>query len=360
MRRSNGAGGVFKLPGNRRKPWQARITVGWENGKQLYKTIGYYETKAKAEEAIALDRVMPVSEHAGITLSGLFEQWKKTRAYKDVSQSMRWNYDAAYKYYMEQYHNTPFRDLRLNHFQAMIDKADALHRSESIMQKIKALSNILSRYAKDQDIVFKTYSENTRLPNVPKKKKIETFSDTDIQKLFDNDEMPLVDTVIILIYTGLRIREMLSLTKFNVDLKNMIITGGMKTEAGTNRVIPIHPKIQKYIKARYVSAQNYLIEYDKEIGNKKRGNKKIVRSPYRYEYYRDLFYEVLEKLEINPPGIHRLTPHKARHTFVTRLSLCKDRKGKAIITGHTDPNFTEKKYDQPDIERLRKVIESME
>lgn len=360
MRRSNGAGGVHKLSGNRRRPWQARITIGWdENGKQLYKNIGYFETKAEAENAIALDRVMPVSEHANITTKELYEQWKRTRAYTDLTKQSQDGYNAAYKY-MSAFHSTPFRDLRLPHFQAMIDKADALNKSQSTMRKIKVLSNILSKYAKDQDIIFKTYSENTRIPSVPKKKKITTFTDTEIQKLFDNDDMPMVDTILILIYTGMRIRELLTLTKFNVDLKNMIITGGMKTEAGKDRIIPIHSKIHKYIKNRYKSAQNYLIEYEKEEGNKKRDDKQIVWVPYRYEYYCDLFYKALEELEINPPGVHRITPHKARHTFFTKLSKCKDRKGKAIVGGHTDPNFSEKKYDQPDIERLRKVIESME
>jgi integrase len=115
----------------------------------------------------------------------------------------------------------------------------------------------------------------------------------------------------------------------------MLITGGVKTDAGKDRIIPIHPKIQKYIMARYENAENYLIEYDKEIGNKKRDDKKTVRSPYRVEYYRDLFYETLDKLQIR-----RLTPHKARHTFFTMLSAkCKDRKAMAIIGGHTDPNF---------------------
>lgn len=358
MRRANGAGCVTKLSGNRRKPWMARVTVGWKDGRQLYKTIGYFETKAKAEEAIALDRVMPVAEHASITLRDLFEQWKKTRAYTDVSKHTKHNHNASFNY-MTKYYNKPFRDLRLPQFQDMIDTADALGRGRSCMDKIKTLAGLLSKYAKDQDIIMKTYYENMRLPKEKKNKKTLTFTEIEIQKLFDNGKIPLVDTILILIYTGMRPSAMLQLTKFNIDIKNMIITGGIKTDAGTDRIIPIHPRIQKYIKARYESAENYLIEYDKKLGSQRNKNIRFVRSPYKYERYLDLFCETMEKLEINPPGIHRLTPGKARHTFFTRLSKCKDRKGKAIVGGHTDPNFTEKRYDQPDIERLRKVITSM-
>lgn len=53
MRRSNGTGCVYKLSGNRRRPWAVRITVGWnEKGKQLYDIIGYYETKLAAKVAL--------------------------------------------------------------------------------------------------------------------------------------------------------------------------------------------------------------------------------------------------------------------------------------------------------------------
>jgi integrase len=353
MRRANNSGGVHKLPGNRRKPWQARITIGYdEYGKQLYKNIGYYATKAEAENAIALDRVMPVSEQANISLAALFEQWKKTRAYLDISYKTQESYDVAFRY-MKRYEKTPFRDLRTPHFQDMIDVADAMGRSRSTMAKIRTLQGILSNYALSQDIIMKTYHEQVRLPKLTKKQQIPTFTDTEIQKLFKNDSLPLADAALILIYTGMRISELLTLTKFNVDIQNMLITGGIKTEAGTDRIIPIHPKIQKYIKARYESSMNYLIEYDKEVG--KRGEKQIKRVPYRKEYFRDVYYSTLDTL-----GIRRLSPHKARHTFFTMMSTkCKDKKAMALVGGHTDPNFSTKVYDQPDIERLRKAIESI-
>lgn len=50
MRLPNGFGNVSKLPGNRRKPWRARKTIGWENDRQQFETIGYFSSK---EEGIA-------------------------------------------------------------------------------------------------------------------------------------------------------------------------------------------------------------------------------------------------------------------------------------------------------------------
>ena len=45
MRNPNNYGSVFKLSGNRRKPWAVRVTTGWSKDyKQQYKYLGYYTT----------------------------------------------------------------------------------------------------------------------------------------------------------------------------------------------------------------------------------------------------------------------------------------------------------------------------
>ena len=54
MKNPNGYGSGYKLSGNRRRPWTARVTVGWtDDGKQKYKNIGYYEERSDAMIALA-------------------------------------------------------------------------------------------------------------------------------------------------------------------------------------------------------------------------------------------------------------------------------------------------------------------
>lgn len=49
MKLPNGFGSVYKLSGNRRNPWCARKTVGWnDKGQVIYVFIGYYATKKEA------------------------------------------------------------------------------------------------------------------------------------------------------------------------------------------------------------------------------------------------------------------------------------------------------------------------
>ena len=354
MKRSNGSGAVYRIKGERRKPWAARVVLGEVDGAFIRKYIGYYATKTEAEIAIAMYKAMPTSDDQNITLEKLFEKWKKTRAYIDLSADTQGNYNASYRY-LKEFHKTKFSQLRTAHFQKAVDLAAEAGKSKSTLTKIKSFCSVMSEYALAEDIVNKTYYKTIRLPRQTKKREIQTFSELEIAKLFRFASNPIVGTILILIYTGMRITELLTLSKTNVDIDNMLIVGGVKTDAGMNRIIPIHPKIQPIITRRYNTAENYLIEYGKEIGNLKRGTKRTVYSPYRYEYYCDLYFAELERLDIR-----RLTPHKARHTFFTRMSdRCKDKKAMAIVGGHTDPNFTEKTYVQPDVDRLRKAIECL-
>ena len=59
MRLPNGFGSVYKLSGNRRKPWVARKTTGWtfDEEKQksypIYAFVGYYESRKEALTALA-------------------------------------------------------------------------------------------------------------------------------------------------------------------------------------------------------------------------------------------------------------------------------------------------------------------
>lgn len=52
MRLPTGFGNVSKLPGNRRKPWRARKTIGWVDGKQVFETIGYFSSKEEGIQAL--------------------------------------------------------------------------------------------------------------------------------------------------------------------------------------------------------------------------------------------------------------------------------------------------------------------
>jgi len=235
------------------------------------------------------------------------------------------------------YEKEKFTELRAAHFQKIID--DNMDKSRSTLEKIKALASMLYKYAMQNDITNKNYAEFVELPKKDNDKG-EIFNDLEIQILTDNAETEWVDTILILIYTGMRISEMLNLTKFNVDLENGIITGGVKTEAGKNRPIPIHDKIAPYIKKWYAKNGDRLI-CDSE-------GKRILPRYYRERIY----FPALKKL-----GIRQLTPHRCRHTFASLMKRAgaDDFYTKEII-GHSSSEITQKIYTNAYLEELKKAV----
>lgn len=335
MKRSNGTGSIKFIKG-RSKPYAVFRPSKMVNGKRKAELIGYFATHDEAEETLLMETLHPTKN---TTLGELWNMWKKTRSFTDLAKSTQEGYCMAFNY-MKDYENKRFADMKQDDFQRCIDNAVDKGKSVSTQNKVKILCNILSVYALINDITYKSYAVKLKTAKA-EKPQIEIFSADDIKKLFANDNKPLVDTILILIYTGMRISELLTLNKFQVNLNEMVIVGGLKTDAGRDRIIPVHPKIQNYISRHYESCRNKLIEHDGK--------------PYTSRYYRKKYYEVLESL-----GIRKISPHKARHTFFSLMSLyCKDSKVIADVGGHTDVHFTENVYVHPDLERLRKGVECL-
>jgi integrase len=338
VRLPNGYGSVYKLPGNRRKPFIARVTTEQnKNGGQIYQTIGYYEKREEGLLALAKHNENPVSPKANITFKELYDEWSKSK-YEQIAHQTEDNYKAGWKY-LSKYGKTQFKELRTAHLQGVIDTCYRDKMSKSTLQKIKIVANMLYDYAVQNDICNKNYAKFIRIPKCERSEK-EPFSDLEVKKLEDNIKMLWVDTILILIYTGMRISEMLGLTRFSIDLENQTITGGLKTDAGKDRVIPIHPKIQLVIKKWYD------IGGDRLICNEKK--KPISSRKYRDDYY----MPTLRSLEIR-----ELNPHSCRHTCATLLAKAgADTLSIQKILGHADYATTANIYTHTDIEELRKAI----
>jgi site-specific recombinase XerD len=347
MKFPNGYGTVYKLTGARRNPWIARVTTGWkivfnkktgqEQSRQIYQTIGYFDEKQHALDALVLHRINPVPPKAGITLNELYEEWSKSK-YEYIAKSTVRSYKSGWEH-LSKYGNVKFKELRTSHIQSLIDSGYRSNLSRSSLEKIKTVASMLYDYALQNDIVNKNYSDFVKLPKIDKEEK-SAFTDLEIQKLERAEGTPWVDTILMLIYTGMRINELLGLTIFGVDLDRQVITGGLKTEAGKNRAIPIHPKILKYIEYWYNQNGQYLICNDK--------GKRISDKVYREK----LYYPALEAL-----GIRKLNPHCCRHTFANLM----DRAGVDTISiqkliGHKKYATTADMYTHPDIEKLKKAI----
>ena len=275
-----------------------------------------------------------------ITLKDLYNEWSKGR-YPKLSKSTVDSYSAAWNY-LSKLGEEKVKDLKTSHIQNIINEMVKQGLSHSSCHKVKTLAGILFKYAMSDDIVDKNYAEMVELPSKDTKKK-EIFTDLEIkaiEELAPND--PWANTILILIYTGMRVGELLTLTKFNIDIENMIIIGGIKTDAGKDRIIPIHSKIQSYIKYWHNTNSEYLIN---------REGKKVSINYYRT----DLYYPTLEKT-----GARKLSPHTCRHTFASLMARAKvDTKSIQEIIGHADYSTTANIYTHLDIKELKEAIEQI-
>lgn len=76
-----------------------------------------------------------------------------------------------------------------------------------------------------------------------------------METLWNNlGKIRFVDWILIQCYMGWRPQELAILEIENVDLENWAITGGMKTEAGRYRTIPIHTRIRELVQKNYNQA----------------------------------------------------------------------------------------------------------
>jgi integrase len=155
----------------------------------------------------------------------------------------------------------------------------------------------------------------------PKEKTILTSEE--IQYLWDRLPDRGAAQLLILLYTGMRASELINQDPSKVYLDKGYMIGGSKTEAGRDRIIPIHPAVADLVRE--------LIVERKDGG------------PLIYTTLRAHMPKLL-------PG-H--SAHDTRHTFITRWKTLRlDDMILANIVGHSMPNVTEAVYTHRDPETL--------
>ena len=332
MRLPNGYGSVVKMSGNRRRPYTVRKTDGFnEKGYPIYKIIGYTETKEEGLSLLAKYNESPwnINEQK-ITLCRLFEWWETYKVPKLGNKNAA-NLKGVYSY-IAPLSEMQYKSIKLPMMQSTIDNCQ---RGAPTQRKIKALWGHLDAAALEIDIPVRGYAKLlTTDPEDPAEKV--PFTETEIARLWDHQAEPLVDSILVLIYSGWRISELLALEKANIDLEARTMRGGGKTEAGKNRIVPIHNRIMHMIEHRMGLDGNLL--FDVKITT-----------------YRMRWGEIMDRL-----GMHH-TPHECRHTFRSRLDAAgANPKSCDLLMGHKSQDVGNRVYNHKTLEDLRTAIDLLE
>lgn len=343
MKMPNGYGSIVNLGKKRRKPFAVRVTVGYEekgkvNGvmqyRQKYKYIGYFEKRKDALECLANYNTDPHElQKSTITFAELYEEWC-ARKFEKIQASTQDTYKLVFKK-SEALHNIPFKDIKTEQMQRVIDANKDLQ----MIRQFKYLYNQLFKYAIKYDI-DKNYAQYLELPTKKDSAPKIPFTKEEIDFLWLNvNTVDYVDILLILMYSGLRISELLELKNENIHLtERYLFVEKSKTKAGI-RNVPIHKKIAPLIEARIDKNNTYFIP-----------NKKGKATSYN-SFRKSQYYRLRKALNLNH------TIHEARHTFISqcnRLNL--NEVAVQRIIGHANVNVTQH-YTNKTIEDLIKIID---
>lgn len=332
MKNPNGFGSVYKLSGNRKRKWVARKTISWEDGKQKRKIVGYYETKSEALKALAN---FEYNENSNITFKQVYEQWSE-KHFKKISHGRVINIKSRYNVHLSKLDNANICDLKIKDLQELYD---SLPLASGTANQVKSILKMIFDFAVRNEYIDKNPTEFVELKKHESVLVRKIFTNDEISFLWDNIDLELVDTILIMIYTGMRIEEFLNLKIKDINLEERYCIAGSKTEAGKNRLIPFNYRILPLITKRFNGKNKYLVTYN---------DKKMT-----YPTYRRAFVELMKKLNL------KHTIHDCRHTFATLMSNAEANPVSiAKIIGHKDYNgVTAKIYTHKDKVELIKAVD---
>lgn len=217
------------------------------------------------------------------------------------------------------------------------------------MRKQRQLFSQLCQYAIHQDIIHTNYATALSLPS-PSAPKTRVLSAAEVSAIWGmaNDSRlgETAKIALVLVYTGMRLNELLTVRRDDVHLAEGYLIGGEKTEAGRRRVIPIHPDVRSFVTdwlAAGAGSSPYLLTSKYGL-------------PRDHNNVRKSFGSLMQKL-----GIQGVTPHTCRHTAATKMAASglPPEVVKQIL-GHADIATTLNIYTHPDTALLVANLEKIQ
>jgi len=361
----NGFGQISELKGkNLRKPFRAMVTVG-KNDKgrpicKLLKPEAYFETYNGAYAALLEYNKNPYEKMIEMTMTELYEKWSDWY-FDKITESSKKNIITAWKY-CHPLHNMKVTEIRPMHIRDCIENAyrdidgEKQYASANVKSRMKSLCNMLFDYAVEYDVVEHNIAREMKLSTYTRPEAKDhhmPFTDSEMKILWEHTNIPFVKIILIHCYSGWRPLEMCSLKVVDTNITEWTFKGGVKTESGKNRTVPIHTKVRPFVEEFYNLAISLGSEY---LFNVIREHSFEYDDLSSYSSYRYYFKKVVAELNINPD--HK--PHDCRKHFVTMAKKNKvDEYAIKYLVGHKINDLTERVYTSRDFDWLRTELEKL-
>lgn len=346
MRLPNSFGSVYKLSGKRRKPWAARKTVGWKTIDDtmqchpVYQFIGYYATRAEALSALTAYNENPYDLSIDtVTFAEVYEKWSD-KHYETIKNSN--GYKAAYRI-CSKLDNMIFKDIKLSHLQAIVDQSG---KNIPTLRNLRNLWSLMWEYAVVHEIITPDKRDIIKYVDIssagnPNAFNRRPFSKKDIKNLWNHSEdNEYISVILMLIYTGLRVSELLNLKKEDVHLnERWFYIRTSKTDAGI-REVPIAEKLVPLFTKWINKDCDYLICTPEG-------------KHFTYRNYYDSYWIPL----MSELSLEKYTPHCTRHTCISLLTETGvDERIIQQIVGHKGQNVTQIVYTHVDLPNKLEAI----
>lgn len=308
-KRYNGTGCIRKLSGNRRKPYQVILTTSYDRATKIQttKTIGTFETYLDAEMYLC-NYLTNVTAAKCINLDVLFNEFMQIKCNKLTDYTVS-NYNTAFKK-LSDISKKDINTITLKQLQSIVNEL-----SDAYQQRIKTLLVSLYDFAIKNNYIEKNIAKYIETNKYITKDK-NVFTADEIDKISTSDKS--IDIIVlILLYTGMRIGELIDLEIKDIDLANrMIQIKQSKTKAGL-RYIPVHEDIVGILKYNCDNNIRYVFE---------KNNRKLV--------YKNIYKQFKNRYPEH-------TIHETRHTFITNCKRCgMDAYITKLIAGHSVKDIT--------------------
>ena len=349
--RGNGQGTAYRDG----KTWTAQVVIGYRKGRDGRQPIPVKRTKqgfAKKADALAYCAALKgKKDECRLTLQDLYDLWAPWYAGR-VDPETFGCYRAAFGHFSA-IHHVRITDICAGDLQKCLDACQRGHRTH---QNMKVTANLLWKYAEDHNYVQRNVAENLYIGK-GKSIKREPLTDLEVEKIRQAiPEDPYAEYVYALCYLGYRPGEMLEIRKdqvFDQDGR-LYIVEGKKTDAGRDRIVPVHPKIEEIVRRRLAEPGTDLL-FPMRVTSRKGEFQGYRRMSDDY-FNKHVFKPLSARLGIAAGKV----PYSARHTFSDKLKKASgDSMDKARLIGHTDYAFTQEKYQSTSVDELREIVDSM-
>lgn len=291
-RRPNGSGTVVKLSGRRRKPFCAKVTLderNLTNGEKKRLVIGTFETYQEALNALSLYSLTvnnTISKKEAMEIDPEVYQKvqdkmsKKVPTFLDIyyildkdefsllSPQTQNSMHGAIKH-LKKLHYLKIDQITLRMIQDVFDEDGSNHSTQVHM---KTICTKVFRYAVINQCIERNddYTSYIRIAKYEESDMHRPYTINEILALKKADT-PEAHIMLIFIYTGVRINELLNINRDNIHIDekcdddgterliSYLITGS-KTKAGKNRIVPIHDDIKQFVIDELLKPEKRLVD----------------------------------------------------------------------------------------------------